>query len=87
MVRAICMEPEPQESEPALESGTADAGEDAFGEGAASVTVRCGRGGSWTAAVVAAETTGTGVIWGAETALGLILVCGCGVGAGARPGR
>ena len=39
-----------KESDPLLESGTADAGEETLGEGAASVTVRCGNGGGWTAA-------------------------------------
>lgn len=74
MVSAICIDPEPQESEPLVESGMAAAGEEALGEGegAASVTVRCGRGGKWMAsgAAVLARRVGP------ETRLGLILVCG-----------
>src|ERR1700733_5050884 len=46
VVSAIWIEPEPQESEPLLESGIAAAGEEILGEGAASVTVRCGKGGN-----------------------------------------
>ena len=70
---AIWIEPEPQESEPLVESGIAAAGEETLGEGpgAASVTVRCGRGGKWRAsgdAVLARRV-------GPETRCGLILVC------------
>ena len=47
VVSAIWIDPEPHESEPLLESGIAAAGEETLGEGvgAASVTVRCGKGG------------------------------------------
>ena len=50
MVRAIWIEPSPQESEPVVESGVAEVGAIVVGEGRASVTVRCGTGGGWTAA-------------------------------------
>ena len=71
---AIWIDPEPQESEPLLESGIAAAGEETLGEGAgaASVTVRCGRGGKWMAAGAAVVATRVGP----ETRCGLTLVCG-----------
>jgi hypothetical protein len=77
VVRAIWIEPDPHESEPVVESGVADAGADTFGEGAASVTVRCGSGGGWTAAGsgVVGRGVGEGVISGAATGRGLIFFC------------
>ena len=59
-----------------LESGTADAGEETLGEGAASVTVRCGNGGKWTVSGDALATVSTGVMGGPETAFGFTLLCG-----------
>ena len=85
-MRAICIEPEPKESEPLLESGIADAGEETLGEGAASVTVRCGNGGRWTVSGDAFATVGTEVMGGPATAFGFTLGCGWGAGTGARPG-
>jgi len=89
VVSAICSEPEPQESDPVVESGVADAGEERFGEGAVSVTVRCGSGGRWTAGgcVVEANSFGEGIFSGADTGRGLTLAWWLGVGAGARPGK
>jgi len=72
VVSAIWMEPEPQESDPLLESGLADAGEETLGEGAASVTVRCGNGGKWMGAGAVVEATTVGP----DTRRGGILVCG-----------
>ena len=73
-MRAIWIEPEPQESEPLVESGVAASGAEALGEGAASVMVRCGRGGIWMAGGggVEAWMVGEGIC--GETARGLILV-------------
>jgi hypothetical protein len=77
------MEPDPQESEPLVESGIAEAGEEALGDGAASVTVRCGTGGRWIAFDEAVEARSAG----AETGRGLALAFACTAGAGARPGK
>jgi hypothetical protein len=61
------MEPDPQESEPLVESGAAEGGEATLGEADVSVTVRCGNGGKWIVEDAEAKTDGDCP----ETALGL----------------
>ena len=83
MVRAISIDPEPQEPEPLLESGTADAGAEAFGEGTVGI------GGSWMAGGVDEEASreGAGFVSGVDIVGGLMAACGRTAGAGARPGK
>lgn len=66
------MEPDPHESEPLVESGEAEGGEETLGEGAVSVTVRCGDGGAWRVE----EADATMVDGRSETVFGLALLCG-----------